>query len=42
MSFVVKEVKLLDITFAAGVEKLDKEEREVSGLYLRLGLIRVV
>ena len=26
---VVKEVKLLDITFAAGVEKLDKEEREV-------------
>ena len=26
---VVKEIKLLDITYAAGVEKLDKEEREV-------------
>ena len=25
----VKEIKLLDITFAAGVEKLDKDEREV-------------
>ena len=26
----VKEIKLLDITFAAGVEKLDKDEREVN------------
>ena len=25
----VKEIKLLDITYAAGVEKLDKEEKEV-------------
>ena len=30
LTHVVKEIKLLDITFAAGVEKLDKEEREVN------------
>lgn len=29
LTHVVKEIKLLDITFAAGVEKLDKDEREV-------------
>ena len=30
LTHTVKEIKLLDITFAAGVEKLDKEEREVT------------
>ena len=32
LSHPVKEVKLLDITFAAGVEKLDKDEKEVSNV----------
>lgn len=32
--YAVKEHKLLDITFAAGVEKLDKEEREVTILII--------
>lgn len=31
---IAKEIKLLDITYAAGVEKLDKEEREVMCVYL--------